>query len=217
MIVLALDTALNACSACVSDDGGVLASVSEPMARGHQERLAPMAAEAMATACVAFNALDRVGAVVGPGSFTGLRVGLAFAKGLSLALDIPCIGIGTLQALTVAEPGFVAAVIAGKPGQAFVQAFLDGAALTPPEGLALGEAAERMAAAADGRPQALTGPGADLLAALLPQARVIQCNAVDIARLARLVAAAPVPSGRPAPLYLRRPDARTLAERAVAP
>ena len=92
MIVLALDTAQNACSVAVLDGDRVLASATEPMQRGHQERLAPMVAEVMADAGVAFDQLDRIGVTAGPGSFTGLRVGLAFAKAMSLALDIPCIG-----------------------------------------------------------------------------------------------------------------------------
>ena len=117
MIVLALDTTLAACSVAVVEDGRVLAARSEPMLRGHQERLAPLVAEAMAEAGVGFAALDRVGVTVGPGSFTGLRVGLAFAKGLSVALSIPCVGVGTLEALAASDArvggkeGFIAAVI----------------------------------------------------------------------------------------------------------
>ena len=82
MIVLALDTCLFACSAAVVRGGELLARRIDPMARGHQERLAPLVQEVMAQAGLDFEALDRIGVTVGPGSFTGLRVGLAFAKGL---------------------------------------------------------------------------------------------------------------------------------------
>ena len=99
MILLALDTCLGACSAAIVDGAQVVASVSEPMTRGHQERLAPMARDLMAEGGLAFTRLDRIGVTIGPGSFTGLRVGLAFAKGLALALDRPCVGVGTLEAL----------------------------------------------------------------------------------------------------------------------
>eukprot|EP01041_Mallomonas_annulata_P027117 gene27117-48637_t len=83
MMVLGLDTCLNACSVAVLDGETVLAYASETMARGHQERLAPMAMAVMADAGLTFDRLERIGATVGPGSFTGLRVGVAFAKGLA--------------------------------------------------------------------------------------------------------------------------------------
>src|SRR5579872_7102287 len=105
MIVLGLDTALGACSAAVLAQGRPLAVRSEPMTRGHQERLALMVREAMEAAGLPFSSLDRVGVTVGPGSFTGLRVGLAFAKGLGLALAKPCVGVGTLEALAASAPG----------------------------------------------------------------------------------------------------------------
>ena len=99
MIVLALDTCLASCSVAVRDGERVLAYACEVMARGHQERLAPMAEAMMAEAGLPFSAIERIGVTVGPGSFTGLRVGVAFAKGLASALDIPAVGIGTLEAL----------------------------------------------------------------------------------------------------------------------
>src|SRR6478735_1984689 len=99
MIVLGLDTCLSSCSVAVLDGERVVASAREVMARGHQERLAPMARTVMAQAGVPFGRLDRIAATVGPGSFTGLRVGVAFAKGLALALDRATVGIGTLEAL----------------------------------------------------------------------------------------------------------------------
>ena len=79
MIVLALDTAQGACSAAVLDGERVLAAGSEPMTRGHQERLAPMVQALMVQAGIAFPALERIAVTVGPGSFTGLRVGIATA------------------------------------------------------------------------------------------------------------------------------------------
>ena len=87
MLILGLDTCLSSCSVAVLDGERVLASAREVMARGHQERLAPMAQAVMAEAGLAFDRLDRIAVTVGPGSFTGLRVGIAFAKGLALALE----------------------------------------------------------------------------------------------------------------------------------
>ncbi|MDB5458773.1 MAG: tsaB, partial [Caulobacteraceae bacterium] len=159
MIVLALDTATGACSAAVLKDGAVLAAHSEPMTRGHQERLAPLVRDTMAEAGVGFADLDRVGVTVGPGSFTGLRVGLAFAKGLGLALSRPCIGVGTLEALAASEPGpgLTAAVVDAKRGQVYLQLFEGGAALMAPDVLSVETAAARLAELWRGGPARLVG------------------------------------------------------------
>lgn len=218
MIVLALDTALNACAAAVLDGDRVLARRSEPMQRGHQERLAPLIAEVMAEAGVQFADLQRIGVTVGPGSFTGLRVGLAFAKGLSVALSIPCVGFSTLEALaasTDAPAGFVAAVIDARRDQIYLQAFAGGRPLMAPDALAPEVAAARLAELWSGGLAVLVGPGAHLLQGVIPAARIDPRDAADPVALARLTANAPEPNHRPRPLYLRGADARTIAERAA--
>src|SRR5688500_10065550 len=99
MLVLAIDTALAACSAAVLDTArGIVASASEPMVRGQAEVLMPMVARVMREAGVDFEALDRVAVTVGPGSFTGLRVGIAAARGIALAAGKPAVGLSTLAA-----------------------------------------------------------------------------------------------------------------------
>lgn len=209
MIVLALDTCLSACSAAVLDGERVLARRVEPMLRGHQERLAPLVAELMAEAGLAFGALDRVGVTVGPGSFTGLRVGLAFAKGLGQALGIPVVGVGVLEALAeplAGEGGTVFAVLEAKRGQVYLQAFSGGAALMAPDGLAIETAAARLVELAGAGPAVLVGTGAGHVEAVLPAARVVVLDHADPVAVARLAAArTPVP---PRPLYLRAPDAK---------
>ena len=135
MIVLGLDTCLNACSVAVLDGGTVLAHRSETMARGHQERLAPMARAVMEDAGLKFDRLERIGATVGPGSFTGLRVGVAFAKGLASALAIPAVGVGALEALAAEADGLVAAVIDARRDQFYLQVFDGGQALMAPDAL----------------------------------------------------------------------------------
>lgn len=208
MIVLGLDTASPACSVAVMRAGEVLATRSEPMLRGHQERLAAMTAEVMQAAGLAFADLDRIAVTIGPGSFTGLRVGLAFAKGLALALDRPCVGVGDLHALAASAGagGAVVAVIDAKRGQVYLQAFEGDAALSAPAALDLAEAAARLVDLSASGPVTLVGSGAPLLAAASPGARVIALEAPDPGVVARLgAAAARVP---PRPLYLRAPDAR---------
>ena len=206
MIVLGLDTCLNACSVAVLDGARVLAHRHEDMARGHQERLAPMAQAAMADAGLAFARLERIGATVGPGSFTGLRVGVAFAKGLASALSIPAVGVGVLEALAAEAGGLTAAAIDARRDQVYLQVFDDGQALMAPDVLPLGTAAARLAELAMGRALTLVGSGAPLLADAAPGARVLApegCDARIVARLAADRQATPI-----RPLYLRAPDAK---------
>jgi tRNA threonylcarbamoyladenosine biosynthesis protein TsaB len=99
MLILAINTAGDACEAALARDGAMLAARSEPMTQGHDARLAPVVEEVMREAGAAFADLDRIAVVVGPGSFTGVRVGVAFARGLALAVDIPAVGVSSLEAL----------------------------------------------------------------------------------------------------------------------
>src|ERR1700733_13266955 len=99
MKVLAVDTALGACSVAVLGGEKILSHRFEEMARGHAEALAPMVESAMAG--IAFDSLDRLAVTTGPGTFTGQRVGLAFMRGLRIALRKPLIGVTTLEAMAI--------------------------------------------------------------------------------------------------------------------
>jgi tRNA threonylcarbamoyladenosine biosynthesis protein TsaB len=206
--ILALDTCVDACSVAVWADGRALAAISEPMQRGHQERLAPMVVEALAAAGLNPSQIDRIAVTTGPGSVTGLRVGLAFAKGLALALDRPCVGIGALEALALsAGDGFVAACLDARRGRVYLQVFIDGRAVMAPDVLDTEVAAARIAELWTGGPARLVGSGAPLIAQVLPGASVEALATPDAGVLARLAAtreAGPAPR----PLYLRAPDAR---------
>ncbi len=190
----------------VADGGRVLASAREVMARGHQERLAPMARAVMAEAGVSFDRLERIGVTVGPGSFTGLRVGIAFAKGLASALSLPAAGVGTLEALAAEAAGLVFAIVDARRGQVYLQGFEDGRAVMAPDALGAETAAARIAELAMGRDLTLVGSGAPLLAGFVPDARIILAEGCDARHVARLAAARdPAPLR---PLYLRAPDAK---------
>jgi tRNA threonylcarbamoyladenosine biosynthesis protein TsaB len=157
---------------------------------------------------VAFAALDRIGVTVGPGSFTGLRVGLAFAKGLGLALGKPCVGVSVLEALAASEPGadLTVAAIDARRGQLYVQAFVDGRAVMAPDALPVALAAARVAEFAGAGRTSIVGSGAPLLEGLIAGARIIARAAPDPVALARLaMTRTPAP---PRPLYLRAPDAK---------
>src|SRR6201747_259930 len=100
MLILAIDTALDACAAGVldTDAGEMIASESQAMKRGHAEALMPLIGRVMKDSGIAFATLDRIAVTTGPGSFTGLRVGLSAARGLALAADRPAVGLTTLAA-----------------------------------------------------------------------------------------------------------------------
>jgi tRNA threonylcarbamoyladenosine biosynthesis protein TsaB len=195
-MILALDTCLSACAGAIVKDGVVLAKTIEPMQRGHQERIAGMTEALMAQASVGFSELDRIAVTVGPGSFTGLRIGLAFAKGLSVALYIPCAGVGVLDVLGRQTGGGSSLVVLdARGGQVHCQAFDGGSPVGPAMTLDVGAAAQLRA------PDLLIGDGASLLAAAFPLARQITPEACDPAIVAALGAAEPPPP--PTPVYMR--------------
>jgi tRNA threonylcarbamoyladenosine biosynthesis protein TsaB len=190
MIVLAIDTTLDACSVALVRGDDVLAALSEPMSRGQAERLAPMARECAAKAGVAFAEIDRIAVTVGPGSFTGVRVGLSFARALALALNKPCVGVSTLEALALAdaEQGLRAALIE-TPGASYFALYENGAPLIAPRGVERGEHESVLTEAAAGRPVTITGPA-------------VLVDTVALARRAQRLDAAAFP---PNPAYLRAP------------
>ncbi len=204
MRILAIDTALGLCSAAVVDDGRVLASGSEAMQMGHQERLAPLVAEVMAEANLAFSDLDRIAVTVGPGSFTGLRVGLSFAKGLGMALDIPVIGLDSLMVIAASAPraGPGLALIDARRGQAYARRFEGHHTVGNSQALRLDDLSALAA------PAWVAGPGVDLVGHLYPGAEVDARLAGDPVALARLAVEADPVEHAPEPVYLRAPDAK---------
>jgi tRNA threonylcarbamoyladenosine biosynthesis protein TsaB len=179
------------------------------MERGHQERLAPMAADVMAHAKLAFSDIGKIVVTVGPGSFTGLRVGLAFAKGLHLATGAPLAGIGALEALAAsADPdGQCAGVIDARRGMVYLQAFEAGRSLCEADVLPASEAANRLEAISLGRWR-VAGPGAQLLAGA-DNVDAVELAAPDLMALGELAQRA-TPTDDLRPIYLREPDARPM-------
>jgi tRNA threonylcarbamoyladenosine biosynthesis protein TsaB len=99
MLILGINTAGDTCEAALVRDGAVIGALWESMTQGHDARLAPVVDQVMREADVAFSDLNRIAVVVGPGSFTGVRVGVAFARGLALALEASAVGVSSLEAL----------------------------------------------------------------------------------------------------------------------
>ena len=218
MLVLAIDTALAACSAAVLDteQATLLASESLPMLRGHAEAVMPLIARVMAAAEIGFTSLDRIAVTTGPGSFTGLRVGISAARGLALAADKPAVGLTTLSAYAapiVAERRSdpILSAIDARHDQIYFQLVGgDGSMLWRP---AIAPVDDVLRASSEHGPLQLVGNATQLLASRWPAAApppflVDAQPAPDIAWVAWLGAAAD-PNKSPArPLYLRPPDAK---------
>ena len=217
MRVLAIDTALAACSAAVFDAqrGGIIASASLPMLRGHAEALMPLIRRIMDEAGTAFSDLDRVVVTTGPGSFTGLRVGIAAARGIALATDKQAVGLSTLSAyaapyLADDEKAPVVVAIDARHSHVYLQVFAAGGrTVTGPRLAPLSEAV-RAAAAVSAR---IVGSAAQLVADGLAVTdatplRVDASGAPDIDWVARMGAALPEGQSPPKPQYLRAPDAQ---------
>lgn len=223
--LLALDAAGAACSAALWRDGVIVAHRFAAMRRGQSEHLVPMIEAVMAAADTPYTSLEALAVTVGPGGFTGVRIGLATARGLALALHRPLLGVSNFEAVAAAVPAaeragrVLAVVIDSKRHELYVQAF------APPEDGAGGGAARPLGPGAVVAPEALAAwlpPGPVRLAgdavavalaavqAARPDARPASSPGLaDAARVATLAAARPLPqSGAdlPQPLYLRAPD-----------
>jgi tRNA threonylcarbamoyladenosine biosynthesis protein TsaB len=214
--LLAIDTALAACSVAVFDSEAnrLLANQSIPMTRGHAEALMPLVERVMADAGIAYSEIDRVAVTTGPGSFTGLRVGVAAARGIALAAEKPAVGVTTLSAFAAphqADGRFpVISAIDARHDHVYFQVFAPGGrALGEPRLAPLREATEAAAAA----PARLVGSAAETIAAALTDDDAVPVSveprvAPDIAWVARLGALAGEAASPPVPQYLRAPDAQ---------
>src|SRR5262245_3043750 len=217
MQVLALDTALAACAVAVFDTKvGILASHSAPMRRGHAEALLPLVEQVISESGLAFSDLDRIAVTVGPGSFTGLRVGVSAARAIALAAGKPAVGVTTLAAfaapaIIVAQGTPVLSVVDARNNQLYIQTFGEGGGAREARIASLTEALELAASG----PVRIVGNGAALLASAWPPDRpppaaIDDGDAPDVQWVARLGATASLDAA-PKPLYLRAPDARPQA------
>src|SRR5471030_810279 len=172
MRVLAIDTALEACSAAVLDTerAGATANETLPMVRGHAEALIPLIARVLETARLTFSEIDRIAVTTGPGSFTGLRVGIAAARGIALASGKPAVGLSTLSAYAapfIASDDTlpVVSVIDARHDHVYLQVFGPGGrTMVTPRIVPLREA---LRVAATGAPRVI-GTAAKMLAAAWP-------------------------------------------------
>jgi tRNA threonylcarbamoyladenosine biosynthesis protein TsaB len=224
MTLLAFDTSMAACSAAVWRDG-VVARRFQAMSRGHAEALFPMIREVMAEAGISFADLHAIAVTRGPGSFTGVRVGVAAARGLALAADKPVIAATSLEVIAhgaaerltpqQAREPFVVAMDARR-GELYCQQFAGGRAVSDAQALSPEDCGHTMPHEAC----IAVGSGAPLLASAAgPERRVIALmpDALpDAADLAAICADRAPETAPLSPLYLRAPDAKPQDGFAVA-
>lgn len=221
MRVLGLDTALGALSVAIIEDGRVRASAFEEMVRGQAERLAPMTARVLSDAGLDAAGIERVAVTIGPGTFTGQRVGLSFARGLAAATGAACVGVTTLHAMAdeartlFPDAAIHVAASDARRGEAYAQMFAanDGAMaeLSGPVLLTHDALVARVAELLNEHRVIVSGSAGAIIRVSLDHATglvispVIQPHAIHVARLGALVDPAKSP---PLPLYLRAADAK---------
>ncbi len=190
-MLLVIDTCFNACSAALYDEAthSVIASGYEEMERGHAEALGPMVERLFAEASTKPEHLSRIAVTYGPGTFTGLRIGLSFAKGMALALNIPLVGLNSLKA--TAQHTTEKVLIAHKAGGTGLFYW------TSPGGPALGSA-EDITATAKAQNRNVIGSGFEGAQTRWPDAKIFAAFAATL----------PVTGESVEPLYLRPPDAK---------
>jgi len=201
---LVIDTSLNACGLGLFDSETCLFEITEGMTRGQQERLPVMTLEAFQATGIKARDLSLIAVTLGPGSFTGVRVGLSFAKGLAAGAGVPLKGIGTLEALghhANLQDKTRLAVVNGGRGQIYVQRFPHGVPVTldinAPEAITEFAAANPV--------DTLTGPAAALLSGYWPKADEFPQTWPSLDAISKLA----VDAGHDdlTPLYMREADA----------
>jgi tRNA threonylcarbamoyl adenosine modification protein YeaZ len=199
MTILVIETATAACSVALLDGDRVIAARHELVGRGHAERLVPMIGEMLAEA--GQSRADLIQVDCGPGSFTGIRVGLAAARAFALAWGVPVTGFSAPALIAVTAREDVGVAIAGGHGELFVQRFVR-APFAPVSALRSLPPAEAAVEIAD---DLVLGSGAAMLVAARGGGRAVEQypNAADARLLPAALAALP-----PTPLYGRAPDAK---------
>ncbi|MDC7683070.1 tRNA (adenosine(37)-N6)-threonylcarbamoyltransferase complex dimerization subunit type 1 TsaB [Asticcacaulis sp. BYS171W] len=209
---LVIDTALNACQVGLfSHDGTTVTPLfirSEEMTRGHQEFIGPAVAESFEKSGTIPKALSVIGVTLGPGSFTGLRVGLSFAKGMAGGLDLPLRGFFTLE-LMGRRADFdgrtrLVAHDAGR-GQLYLQTLDTEGHAYDAKSFDINDLSEVEALTP---PDLIIGSGAGYLADIFPSAEVIPAALPDLSAMAALCFADTQAYDDLTPLYMRDADAK---------
>ena len=192
-LTLAIDTARERLQLALVLAGGAIDTEIRDVARGHAELIFPAIATLLGRNDLAYGDLKCIGVATGPGSFTGLRIGLSAARGLGLALDIPVVGVPSLLALSLARSGPSEMIVDARRDQAYRQRFsAPGVAEGPPKLVDFRQSLETSARTAPDDPM------------------------IDIAALARFAAGADPTRFPPEPAYIRPADAKPQENARVA-
>ncbi|MEQ8507883.1 MAG: tRNA (adenosine(37)-N6)-threonylcarbamoyltransferase complex dimerization subunit type 1 TsaB [Rhodospirillaceae bacterium] len=209
MRVLAFDTSMSACSVAVWQDNEVLSETTEMMVHGQAEALLPAIEHALKVSAITYADLDRVAVTVGPGSFTGVRVGLATARGLGAATGLPVMGIRTTEVIaTQARQGTnkaIAVVIDARRAEVYLHCFHNnGQQIMGPACLLPEDAAAQL----ERDNWVIAGDAAKLVSSHMKQHHdIADVKSVNVLTLAAMVADRAVPEVGPRPVYIRPPDA----------
>lgn len=185
-VILAFDTSAAHCAAALLCGDTIIAQKHEEMAKGQAERLFPLLEEVLAEADITWSDLSAIGVGVGPGNFTGIRISVSAARGLALSLDIPAIGVSSLEAQAFDAPRPVWSLIDARRDHVYAQQFTDDGSSTP--SLITGDEVATLTGDRIG-PETPTHP------------------APAIAKIAAERLRAGETADRPAPLYIRSADA----------
>ncbi|MEO1042267.1 MAG: tRNA (adenosine(37)-N6)-threonylcarbamoyltransferase complex dimerization subunit type 1 TsaB [Pseudomonadota bacterium] len=199
MALLALDTCLSALTIAIETDGGTVVSISEEIGVGHAEQVAPRVRALLEEARVEASALTRIGVTIGPGSFMGQRVGIAFAKGLAMGSGAETVPMTTLEAVAEGQNGPTTVLLDARRRQVYAQRFgEDGMATEPPHLLSYEEGKARLERGDDALGTGVLAVDPDRA----PPPRRVP-DAAALLALTRKKPAAPLQT-----LYLRAPDAK---------
>lgn len=209
MNILALDTSGTDCAVCIYDAQSktVLAEITEDIGKGHAERLMALVDAAFSKAGLQLSDIGKVAVTIGPGSFTGIRVGVAAARGFALSLGVEAVGVTTLETVARAylkqnagKP--VAVAFDAKREEVYLQIFdANGKALTPEQLVSI----EHAKSALNDFSGDIAGTGIRVLRGTEPAS---EKDHFPIAIVAEIASEKDASEAKPKPLYLRGPDAR---------
>lgn len=212
MKILAIDTSHGICSIALADNGIIIASKTDFEPSKQAERLFSSIETLLKEAEVSYADINAITVDIGPGSFTGIRIGLAAARGVSLAADIPVIGITGFEALALSQKESKDLLVAldAKRGQVYAQLFSKGTSACEEMMVDYGD----ITSIVSNTSLDIIGDGAQLIATYLNDVthNIIIETKLPNAEMVALAAFEKIKGGNyqnnPAPLYIRKPDAK---------